>query len=92
MPTSRSRPAPAPGLILALAAGLLAPGCASEKRQITPTTLGTDLRTLPRGRMTPQPFPGSDLARSKPLRPAAARTLDPATALATAEGGEAPPR
>ena len=47
-----------------LIGGMTAPGCTPEKRQITPTTSGTDLRNIPRGRMTPQPFPGSSLAQT----------------------------
>lgn len=39
-------------------------GCRADRARITPTTTGTDLRNLPRGKMTPLPFPGSDLARS----------------------------
>ena len=45
-------------------AGLaLGGGCARDRAEITPTTLGTDLTALPRGRMTPQAFPGTDLVR-----------------------------
>lgn len=58
--TPRSRLAWLSGGVVA-GAGLLG-GCASD-RQYTPTTQGTDLSTLPRGRMTPQPFPGVDLVR-----------------------------
>ncbi len=73
-----------PTLALAiLALGALAPGCARDRSQITPTTSGTDLRNIPRGRMTPQAFPGSSLAR--------AGQGDPATIAAKASG-EAPGR
>lgn len=41
--------------------GLIAPGCTPDRRRITPTTSGSDLRHLPRGRMSPQPLPGTDL-------------------------------
>ncbi len=57
----RLRDAAASGLILVLAGPGLA-GCARDRGAITPTTTGTDLSRLPRGRMTPQPFPGSSLA------------------------------
>ena len=58
--------------------GTVAPACTPSKRMITPTTTGSDLRNLPRGRMIPQPFPGNDLVRST-RRPA----LDPATVAAS---------
>ena len=45
-------------------------GCARNHSQITPTTTGTDLRNIPRGRMTPLPFPGSSLARVPKTDPA----------------------
>ncbi len=73
----RSR-SPRPLDLAALACGLIIgtlPGCGRERRQITPTTTGTDLRAMPRGRMTPLPFPGSSLARSENSKP----TADPAT-------------
>ena len=47
------------GLLLV---GLTLAGCTRDHTRITPTTSGTDLRNMPRGRMTPQPFPGSSLA------------------------------
>ena len=40
-------------------------GCARDRAEVTPTTLGTDLTGLPRGRMTAQPFPGTDLVRER---------------------------
>ncbi len=52
-------------------------GCARDRDRITPTTSGTNLKTMPRGRMTPQPFPGSSLAGS------GGATIDPATATAS---------
>ncbi len=46
-------------LVVALL-GMLAPaGCQSDHAMITPSTTGTDLRNMPRGRMTPLPFPGA---------------------------------
>ena len=51
--------------ILCLGSTCLAAGCGRERRQITPTTTGTDLQVMPRSKMTPLPFPGSSLARSK---------------------------
>ena len=60
--------------------GLLAPvGCTRDHSRITPTTSGTDLRTMPRGRMTPLPFPGSSLAHAGDRTP----KTDPATVTAT---------
>jgi hypothetical protein len=59
----------------------LAAGCAGEERQITPTTLGTDFRTIPRGQMRPYPWPGSDLSRATPDE--GRSTLDPETAPAS---------
>ena len=46
--------------------GLVGQGCARERHQITPTTLGTDLKRMPRGKMTPFPWPGVDLVKAKP--------------------------
>ena len=65
-------------LVAALAglAGLA--GCKADHSRITPTTTGTALRDMPRGRMTPLPFPGSSLARARP----GGTKLDPA-AMAT---------
>ena len=60
---------------------LAPPGCARDRRQITPTTSGTDLRAMPWGRMTPQPFPGSSLARSARSEPA----TDPGAAAASVD-------
>ena len=51
---------------LLVVGGVIPLGCTPGKRQITPTTTGTDLRNVPRGRMTPLPFPGSSLARMAP--------------------------
>ena len=51
---------------LAIAAGLaFVSGCARDRGQITPTTLGTDFSRAPAGRMTPQSFPGSSLSDQK---------------------------
>lgn len=65
-PSTTTAPRPRPhglaafGLILALASAFS--GCARDRNAITPTTTGTDFSTVPRGRMVPQPFPGSSLA------------------------------
>ncbi len=68
------------GVLLSLA--LLAPGCARDRGQITPTTTGTDLSAMPRGRMTPLPFPGSSLAHSaQPV--SGGPTSDPGTSVAS---------
>lgn len=40
--------------------------CARDRHQVTPGTLGTDLKRMPRGQMTPFPWPGVDLARTTP--------------------------
>lgn len=69
---------PAIALIL-LALGTVAPGCARDHSQITPTTTGTDLRNMPRGRMTPLPFPGSSLAQAGKADPAAITVGDSTT-------------
>jgi hypothetical protein len=67
---NRPMPGRRAGVVLAFVIVALAPsGCAHDRGQITPTTSGTDLRAMPRGRMTPQPFPGSSLALAK-ARPA----------------------
>ena len=48
---------------LGLLVGWLAvAGCTRDQTRITPSTSGTDLRSMPRGKMTPLPFPGSSLA------------------------------
>jgi len=80
MPTS-ARPTLA---LVLLALGTLPLGCARDRSQITPTTTGTDLRNIPRGRMTPLPFPGSSLARASktpanPLRPGSDPKADAST-------------
>ena len=70
-----------------LAAMALAPtGCARGRGQITPTTTGTDLRAMPRGRMIPQPFPGSSLARGPARAARVGPTADPEATTASAEG------
>ncbi len=82
-PTTQRPRSPQPLDRALLAFVLLAPaiaGCGRERRQITPTTTGTDLVNIPRGKMTPLPFPGSSLARSGAPRP----TADPATTPASA--------
>jgi hypothetical protein len=61
--------------------GLIGPGCAHERHEITPTTLGTDLRHLPRGKMISPPWPGQSIVESKP-RPGPS-TADPDAALAS---------
>lgn len=81
-PTARTTP---PSRWIAVVAALIvggAPGCGRERRMITPTTTGTDLTTMPRGRMTPLPFPGSSLARAgSPAPPGDPETV-PASAVA----------
>ncbi|WP_435011480.1 hypothetical protein P12x_002792 [Tundrisphaera lichenicola] len=58
-------------------------GCARDRREITPTTQGTNFEGVPRGRMIAQPFPGSSLARSR-SRPARVESpIDPETAAAS---------
>lgn len=74
------------GVSLALAIVALVPtGCARDRGRITPTTSGTDLRAMPRGRMIPQPFPGSSLARSEARALPRGPTADPDAATASAE-------
>ncbi len=71
-------------IVALLALGLAAsasPGCAHDRGRITPTTSGTDLKAMPRGRMIPQPFPGSSLARRAPGSP----RIDPAASVASGE-------
>jgi hypothetical protein len=70
--------------------GLTSGGCARERHEITPTTLGTDFNRTPRGKMTPFPWPGLDIVKAAPGSPAAAgpATVDTAAALAS---GERPP-
>ncbi|WP_435015378.1 hypothetical protein TA3x_002916 [Tundrisphaera sp. TA3] len=58
---ARSRQAATAGL--AWLAAVAIAGCAGDRAEITPTTQGTDLSRVPAGRMVPQPFPGSSLAR-----------------------------
>ncbi len=72
-------------ILAPLLLGLACPGCARDRGQITPTTSGTDLKAMPRGRMTPQPFPGSSLAAAGPRQPES----DPAAMPAS---GDAPAR
>ena len=57
-------------------------GCARERREITPTTLGTDWRKVPRGEMRPYPWPGQDVSRVAP-RPSTGPWADPEAALAS---------
>jgi hypothetical protein len=52
--------------------GLVFGGCARERHEITPTTLGTDLKRMPRGKMTPFPWPGQDIVNAAPRMPSAA--------------------
>ncbi len=52
-------------------------GCARERHQITPTTIGTDFKRMPRGKMTPFPWPGQDISRATPA------PVDPQAALAS---------
>ena len=68
-------------LFLLISAGAIPLGCTPGKREITPTTTGTDLKNMPRGRMTPLPFPGSSLARVTPQSTPnlLSSTADPAT-------------
>jgi hypothetical protein len=77
------------GVFLAVLMVALGPsGCARDRRQITPTTLGTDFRAIPRGRMIPPLFPGNDLARAKARPAPGGPAADPDAATASAE---APP-
>ena len=78
------RPQRWPGVALTLALTLLGviPGCAPDRRRITPTTTGSDLRNLPRGRMTPLPFPGSSIAHEDTRPNRDSPRLDPSMALA----------
>jgi hypothetical protein len=70
------------GALLAMAAvGLFAAGCARERREITPSTLGTDLKRMPRGRMTPYPWPGQSIVRA-PAR-TGGPTVDPDASMAS---------
>ncbi len=66
----RRRPSPALRRIAALAGlaslGLAPTGCARDRGEITPTTLGTDLKQRPRGRMQPFAWPGQDIVRARP--------------------------
>jgi hypothetical protein len=57
-------------------------GCANKRHEITPTTLGTDLKRMPRGKMTPFPWPGQSIVQAIP-RPQSP-TTDPEAALASA--------
>ncbi len=73
-------------LFVVVLLGLAGPGCARDRHEITPTTLGTDLSRSPKGRMIPFPWPGQDIVKraSRPGSP----TADPDAALAS---GERPP-
>jgi len=66
---------------------LAPPGCARDRAQITQTTSGTNLRAMPRGRMTPQPFPGSSLADAAHGEGSPRATFDRAAAPASGVGG-----
>ena len=80
-----------PGVVLAVVIVALAPSsCAHERAMITPTTLGTNLRTMPRGRMIGPPFPGTDLARAKARPAPGGPTADPDAATASAAAEAAP--
>ncbi len=83
--STMSSPGAARLALALLALGTVTPACTPGKRMITPTTTGTDLRNMPRGRMTPLPFPGSDLARatSRPGLDAPRGGLHPPTDPAT---------
>lgn len=82
MPHRPRRPGwPAAVLLGLIAPAAAVPACAPGRRRITPTTTGSDLRALPRGRMAPPPFPGSSLARVDRAGPA---TGDPAATTAAA--------
>ena len=75
-----------PWLVL-IVLGLAFAGCAHDSREITPTTLGTDLKRMPRGKMTPFAWPGQSIVEAKP-RPFEGAMTDPEAALASgpAEG------
>jgi hypothetical protein len=69
-----------------LLSGIVLGGCHPERRQITPTTLGTDQRTIPRGTMTPYPWPGQDIVKATPTptaKPVGEPTTDPNAAMAS---------
>jgi hypothetical protein len=73
--------------LLALAMlGLISEGCAHERHEITPTTLGTDLKRMPRGKMTPFPWPGQSIVSTTP-RPGRldGPTIDPNASMASGE-------
>ncbi len=59
--------------------GLALGGCRHEHREITPTTLGTDLRRMPRGQMTPFAWPGQSIVKNSPAPRATETTGDPQT-------------
>ena len=77
-------PAKTSSLLLALLGLAGCWGCARERREITPTTLGTDWKTVPKGTMQPYPWPGQDVSRATP-RPSGS-TTDPQAALASGDG------
>jgi hypothetical protein len=66
--------------------GLISGGCARERHEITPTTLGTDSTKRPRGKMTPFPWPGQDIVKADP-RPGQVDgpTVDPNASMASGE-------
>ena len=77
-------------LFVAMLLGPTFGGCAREHRQITPTTLGTDLKRMPRGKMTPYPWPGQSIVKATPPSPriGGPGPVDPDAAMAS---GERPP-
>jgi hypothetical protein len=83
-----NRPTPGRRAGVALAVAIVALGptsCARERRQITPTTLGSNLRAAPRGRMITPPWPGNDLVRAKGHPAPGGPPADPEAATASAE-------
>jgi hypothetical protein len=68
-----------------LTSGLILGGCHGEPRQITPTTLGTDLTRMPRGKMTPFPWPGQSIVKTSPTGKPDQAKVDPNAATASGE-------
>jgi hypothetical protein len=76
-----------PWLVPSLLVFAWSSGCAGERREITPTTLGTDFSKAPRGKMIPFPWPGQSIVKS-PARSDSPGSVDPQASLAS---GERPP-
>jgi hypothetical protein len=66
--------------------GLVSGGCARGRHEITPTTLGTDLERMPRGKMTPFPWPGQSISKADPRTgQVEGPTVDPDASMASGE-------